>query len=212
MNNNALMPSPLYKVLLVGESTVGKSSIKTRFIDDTFPLDYKATVGIDYKIKSLKINGQNVKLSLWDTAGQERYRSLTKSYFTNANGIILCFDITNKSSFTELKYWIDIIQDYLGDKMVAALVGNKMDQKENRKVSFEEANNLAKGLGIKYFETSAMKDLNINDVFKHLSEKMLDSTIDYLKVDDRNNYNQLHFSLEEENTNTKVSGNSKCCF
>lgn len=169
-------PPYVYKILLIGESSVGKTSIKTRFTDDKFGVDHKATIGLDYKVKSITINENTYKLSIWDTAGQEKYRSLVKSFFYNANGIILCFDITDYKSFSEAKnFWLAEINKFIqskNEKCKLILCGTKLDKKENRKVMYSEAKSYADGLGTKYFETSAMKNLNIEEMFKYLVEEI----------------------------------------
>lgn len=168
----------MYKILVLGESNVGKTSLIKRFVEDTFPLDYKSTVGVDYKIKCVNINEhQAVKLSIWDTAGQERYRSIARSYLNNAQGIILCYDISDKNSFADLEnFWISFAQSYaLKSICRLVIVATKLDKKTNRKVTFEEAKKLADNLGLKYFETSALKNINVNEVFMYLTKKIYKS-------------------------------------
>lgn len=168
----------MYKILVLGESNVGKTSLIKRFVEDTFPLDYKSTVGVDYKIKCVNINEyQAVKLSIWDTAGQERYRSIARSYLNNAQGIILCYDISDKNSFVDLaNFWISFARSYaLKSICRLIIVATKLDKKINRKVTYEEAKKLADDLGLKYFETSALKNLNVNEVFMYLTKKIYKS-------------------------------------
>ncbi len=177
-SNNAIIylnKTPMYKILLLGESNVGKTSLKRRFVEDSFQIDYKATVGIDYKIKCINLNGNNsVRLSIWDTAGQERFRSITRSYLNNANGIILCFDITDRNSFNEIaNFWIGFADNYSNkSNCISILVGTKMDKQNFRKVSYEEAKKLADDLNILYIETSSMKNVNVDDLFHLLGQNI----------------------------------------
>jgi small GTP-binding protein len=180
MNSNSseayiINRTPMYKILILGESNVGKTSLIKRYVDDSFPIDYKATIGVDYKIKCLNINeSEAVKLSIWDTAGQERYRSIARSYLNNAQGIILTFDICDRNSFNEISnFWINFAGTYAKESnCILILVGTKFDRKENRKVLFSEAKQLANELGVFYFETSSMKNVNVNDMFLHLTKEI----------------------------------------
>jgi small GTP-binding protein len=166
---------PIYKILVLGQSNVGKTCLKLRFIEDSFNLDHRPTIGIDYDLKSVKIfNDEIVKLAIWDSAGQERYRSITKLYLKDSHGIILCFDITDRHSFDELSiYWIELIKDHLSHKKnkncKLILVGTKLDKQSSRKVNTNEAKMLAENLNISYFETSAMKNINIEELFVSIS-------------------------------------------
>jgi small GTP-binding protein len=180
--------TPMYKIIVLGESNVGKTSLIKRFVEDTFPLDYKTTVGVDYKIKCVNINEtQAAKLSIWDTAGQERYRSIARSYLNNAQGIIICYDISDRNSFVELaNFWINFAQSYaLKSICRLIIVGTKLDKKMNRKVTYEEGKKLADDLGVSYFETSAMKNLNVSEVFMHLTKEVHKTIEEYEKIKEK---------------------------
>eukprot|EP01133_Synstelium_polycarpum_P007690 gene7690-9002_t len=156
----------LYKIILVGESAVGKSCILVRFTDNTFTPHFAPTLGVDFNVKTIrnKETGQTVKLQLWDTAGQERFKSITQTFYRGSHGVIVVYDITDTKSFERCRTWIEDINQYSAG-MVIVLVGNKSDLNEKRKVSFEQGKALADELGIKFLETSAKENLNVNNVF-----------------------------------------------
>ena len=173
--NKITQTTPFFKILLLGESNVGKTCLKVRYVDDTFPLDYKATIGVDYKIKLVNINSKEaVKLSIWDTAGQERYRSISKSYMHNSQAIILCYDITDRGSYDEIiNYWLPLTRNTVhSTECTIIIVGNKLDKKNFRKVTNEEAKEFCDINNLKYFETSAMKNLNVEELFITIAKEI----------------------------------------
>ena len=167
----------LFKILLIGESGVGKTCILLRFSDDTFPTAHQTTVGVDFKQKMINYKEKTIKMQIWDTAGQERFRTLTNSYYKNANGIILAYDVTDENSFLNVKNWLKQV-DLLTDPSVCKiLIGNKCDvEDQRRKVTFEDGEKLAKEVKIPFFETSAKNSINITHIFnsitKHIIEKI----------------------------------------
>lgn len=181
--NSQILESAQYqfKVLIIGESGVGKTSIKVRYTDNKFTPDLAANVGVDFKKKAVQISPTEiVKLIIWDTAGSEKYRSLAKSYLNNSQGILLCFDLTNRKSFEELNnFWLNFIKEYIDTGVtkkkvcIVYLVGNKNDLK-NREVSYEEAKEFSKGFGGEYFETSALTGDGIEDMFFDLAKDMVE--------------------------------------
>ena len=163
-----------FKILILGDSTVGKTCFLTRYTDKRFEQNYLATVGIDYKLKNIKLNdNKTVKLQIWDTIGQDRFRSITKNYYKGAQGIVLIYDITEKDTFKSVKEWVKSIKNEADEKVVVILVGNKIDCIEERKVSKEEGENLAKELSLPFYECSAKTDTNINEVFTDLVDKLV---------------------------------------
>lgn len=171
-HNNKLNTKKAFKFILVGDSGVGKTSIKHRYLEDIYQIDFKPTIGVDYEIKSVNLNNINYKISLWDTSGQERFRSVTKSYYNNADGVILCFDLTNKLSFINLIYWMENI-NMIANKVAVCLIGTKYDLEGNRKVSLREAKDYAEKLEAKYFEVSSMKNINVQDMFDYLLNEVI---------------------------------------
>lgn len=163
----------LFKLLIIGDSGVGKSSLLLRFADNTFSASYITTIGVDFKIRTINIKGQKVKLQIWDTAGQERFRTITSTYYRGTQGVIVVFDVTNPESFLNVKRWLHEI-DSNCENVQKVLVGNKIDEPVRRVVSEVEARNFATSIGIRYFETSAKENLNVEQMFHSLTENVLE--------------------------------------
>ena len=162
----------LYKILILGDSTVGKTCFLTRYADNTFQENQMATLGVDYKLKNIKMeDGNIVKLQIWDTAGQDRFHSLTRNYFKGAHGIILLYDITTRSSFDNVSKWIKQIKEDASEKVVIILVGNKIDLEHKRAIPTEEGEKIAEDFGLIFFECSAKTGKNINEAFNELIKK-----------------------------------------
>ncbi len=155
----------LYKLLMIGDSGVGKSSLLLRFASDQFEESYMTTVGLDFKIRTVEVDGKVVKLQMWDTAGQERFRTITSSYYRGAQGIVVVYGLDDKKSFENVKQWVDEIDRYAGDGVVKLLVGNKCDVGDARQVTREEAENFAEELKMRYMETSAKTAENVEETF-----------------------------------------------
>ena len=163
----------VYKVLLLGDSTVGKTCVLLKYTDKIFQDTHMMTIGLDYRLKTMKLqNGQDVKLQIWDTAGQDRFRSITKNYYKGSNGIILIYDVTSLKTFENVKSWVSQIHEEISDKVVIYLVGNKVDMEEERKVTTEEGQKLAEELGVPFIETSAKSGLNIDEIFIDIVERI----------------------------------------
>lgn len=161
------------KILTIGESGVGKTCILLRYTDNKFIKHHLTTIGIDYKTKDVNINNQSIKLKIWDTAGQERFRNITQQYYKGADGIVLVFDLTDRNSFEKVREWMKQIQTYTQrDSIGIVLLGNKCDA-ENKAVSVQEANEIASEFKMKFFETSAMNNINIEESFKQLSMEII---------------------------------------
>lgn len=161
------------KILIIGESGVGKSSLLLRFTDDTFDPEQAATIGVDFKVKTLTVDGNKAKLAIWDTAGQERFRTLTPSYYRGAQGVILVYDVANKASFTKLDAWLNELETFATKHdMVKMLVGNKID-KEKREVSKEEGLKFARKHHMLFIEASAKTKEGVQCAFEELVEKIL---------------------------------------
>ncbi|RKP28114.1 P-loop containing nucleoside triphosphate hydrolase protein, partial [Syncephalis pseudoplumigaleata] len=160
-----------FKLLLIGNTNVGKSSILLRFTDDAFlpPEEVSATIGVDFKVKVVEYEDRKYKLTIWDTAGQERFRTLTSSYYRGAQGVILVYDVTNRDTFEELGNWLQELNLYTNNgNIVKMIVGNKVDKESDRVVSREEGQALAEQLGTLFVECSAKTRQNINTAMEQL--------------------------------------------
>ncbi|XP_058097650.1 ras-related protein RABD1 isoform X2 [Magnolia sinica] len=131
----------LFKLLLIGDSSVGKSCLLLRFADDSYVDSYISTIGVDFKIRTVELDGKTIKLQIWDTAGQERFRTITSSYYRGAHGIIIVYDVTEMESFNNVKQWLSEIDRYATDSVCKLLVGNKCDLVENKVVDTQTAKN-----------------------------------------------------------------------
>ncbi|KAJ7993227.1 hypothetical protein DPEC_G00270260 [Dallia pectoralis] len=158
----------MFKLLIIGNSSVGKTSFLFRYADDSFSNSFVSTVGIDFKVKTVYRNDKRVKLQIWDTAGQERYRTITTAYYRGAMGFILMYDITNEESFNAVQDWATQIKTYSWDNAQVIMVGNKCDMDEERVVPPEKGRHLAEQLGFEYYEASAKENINVRQVFERL--------------------------------------------
>jgi len=165
----------LFKLLMIGDSDVGKSSILLRFTEDKFDEEHPCTIGVDFKIKLVSFAGKKINLTIWDTAGQEKFRSLTSSYYRGTQGIVLVYDVTRRESFSNLEQWLNEIEMYSSNaEVVKLLVGNKVD-KENREVTYEEGKAFAKAKNMLFIECSAKTRLGIQQAFEELVHRILDT-------------------------------------
>ncbi|CAG2108537.1 unnamed protein product [Medioppia subpectinata] len=155
----------LFKLLLIGDSGVGKSCLLLRFADDTYTESYISTIGVDFKIRTIELDGKTIKLQIWDTAGQERFRTITSSYYRGAHGIIVVYDVTDLESFNNVKQWLQEIDRYACDNVNKLLVGNKCDLTAKKVVEFAAAKEFAENLGIPFLETSAKSATNVEQAF-----------------------------------------------
>ena len=160
------------KVLLLGDTSVGKTCLLKRYTEDTFQDAYLSTIGFDYKFKIVTLkSGKEVKVQIWDTAGQERFRTIAKSYYRGAHGIILVFDVTNQKTFDNIKMWVNQIKEEASSKVCVILIANKIDSEE-RVVSKEDAAALAKNYELKLYEASAKENINVTEAFQDLIENI----------------------------------------
>ena len=162
----------LFKILIIGESGVGKTCLLLRFTEDSFTTTFLTTIGIDFKIKIINLENKLIKLQIWDTAGQERFRTITKTYYKGAHGIILTYDVTDQDSFKNIRNWIKQIEANAQGNVKRVLVGNKCD-KPDRVVTEEEGKKLADDYSMSFFETSAKTNKNVTEVFYHLTKEIL---------------------------------------
>ena len=188
----------LFKILIIGDSGVGKSSILSRFAEDVYIDSYMSTIGLDFKIKTLFVGNKVVKLQIWDTAGQERFRTVTRSYYHNADSVLIVFDLTNRKSFENINKWIEDINNFCPENICYNIVGNKADIVSNIQVTKDEIENKYK---CKYIETSAKDGNNIDILFDTIAKELYDN----IKKDDLDKKLIQHVS--DDNCRKK----KKCC-
>jgi Ras-related protein Rab-1A len=169
----------VYKILLLGDSEVGKSCFLMRYADNVFVDNYITTIGLDYKLKYVQLDsGQVIKVQLWDTAGQDRYRTIAKNYYKGSHGILLLYDVTKTSSFENIREWIKDIREEVYEKAIIFLIGNKIDKKDQIKIKTEDAEKLAEEFNIPFFEASAKSGENVDEIFKALYKKISEVYVD----------------------------------
>lgn len=164
-----ISPLAKYKLVFLGDQGVGKTSIITRFMYDSFDKNYQATIGIDFLSKTMYLEDRTVRLQLWDTAGQERFRSLIPSYIRDSSVAVVVYDITNRASFLNTSKWIEDVRNERGNDVIIILVGNKTDLSEKRQVSVEEGEDKSSKEGIMFIESSAKAGFNIKALFRKLA-------------------------------------------
>ena len=164
----------LFKLLLIGDSGVGKTSILFRFSDDAFTSTFISTIGIDFKIKTVELRGKKIKLQIWDTAGQERFHTITTSYYRGAMGIMLVYDVTDERSFENIVKWLRNIDEHANEDVEKMILGNKCDIDGKRAVSKERGEAIAREYGVPFLETSAKANTNIDKAFNDLATAILD--------------------------------------
>lgn len=199
----------LLKLLLIGDMAVGKTSLLLKFCDDKFSTNLMSTIGIDFKIKTLEINGKKVKLQIWDTAGQEKYHTITTAYYRGSQGIMMVYDITNLQSFENINRWVKNINDYADDTAVKMIVANKIDmefdEKRGRLISKNRGTELALNHDMDFIETSAKTGENIEQAFELLVRRIL-TQIENNKVDERRSQQGRIIEINAEKNNE-----TNCC-
>ena len=198
----------IFKVLLLGNSNVGKSSLFLRFVDDIWNDTFVPTIGVDFKIKTFEIDSKKIKMQIWDTAGQERFKNIIASYYRGAHGILLLYDVTDKDSFKTLSNWLIEIEKNASKNVLRLLIGNKCDLEEKRVISFNQGKEFADTYGLKFIETSAKKNLNVNEAFETLGRELMNASSDKKIVKQNNNKKISVAKAQDLNINTKKEG---CC-
>ncbi|KAH3756492.1 Rab GTPase [Pelomyxa schiedti] len=172
----------LIKLLLIGDSGVGKSCLLLRFAEDSFTPSFITTIGIDFKIRTIDIDGKRIKLQIWDTAGQERFRTITTAYYRGAMGILLVYDVTDNKSFSNIHNWMRNVDTHAAEDVSKILIGNKCDVNDKRVIEYERGKALADDLRIKFFETSAKNSINVEVAFATIAKDIKERTIDLIPV------------------------------
>ncbi|KAG1714258.1 Ras-related protein Rab-35 [Nymphon striatum] len=195
----------LFKLLIIGDSGVGKSSLLLRFADNTFSGNYITTIGVDFKIRTIEVDGDKVKLQIWDTAGQERFRTITSTYYRGTHGVIVVYDVTSGESFANVKRWLHEI-DQNCEIVNRILVGNKNDDPDRKVVLTEDAQRFADQMGIQLFETSAKENINVEEMFNCITKLVLKT-----KKEQKQRQQQSHVDTITLNKGSKRGKKSKCC-
>jgi len=185
-----------FKLLLIGDSSVGKSSLLLRFCDNVFQEGTVNLTSVDFKTKNIIIDGKTVQLQVWDTAGQERFRTITSSFYRGAHGIIVVYDISDQASFNNVKLWMQEIQRYAAGGVCKMLVGNKVDLEDRRVISTSTVKDYAEGLGISFIETSAKTGQDVDKAFERLATEIVQLNGGYLSGIPRNEVILTHYNRQ----------------
>mmetsp|Transcript_14374 Transcript_14374/g.30337 ORF Transcript_14374/g.30337 Transcript_14374/m.30337 type:complete len:205 (+) Transcript_14374:110-724(+) len=165
------------KLMMIGDSGVGKTALLVRYADDAWMESVLPTIGIDFKIKFLDLQGRRIKLQIWDTAGQERFRTITQAYYRGAMGVLLCYDVTSVQSFNNIRNWVRNIEGNAPQTVNTVLIGNKCDMSSARKVAREKGEALASEFGMKFFESSARLNANVSEAFETIASDVVERLI-----------------------------------
>lgn len=204
----------LFKVVLIGDSGVGKSNLLSRFTRNEFSLESKSTIGVEFATRSINVDGKLIKAQIWDTAGQERYRAITSAYYRGAVGALLVYDITRHVTFENVERWLKELKDHTDSNIVVMLVGNKSDLRHLRAVSTEDGQAFSEKEGLYFMETSALESTNVENAFKQIltqiyrvvSKKALDVGEDPSAVPSKGQ--TINVGTKDDVTATKKVG---CC-
>ena len=199
--------SVFFKILLIGDLGVGKSCVILRYVEGDFPGNIMSSIGVDFKTKQIELDDHSIKMQIWDTAGHEKFRTITTSYYKSAQAIIILYDITQKSSFDHIRNWITEIDKFGKQGVLKVIVGNKLDLENNRKISKEDAENLALKYGVKLWEVSAKDNTNIEEMFVDTIKTLLERNSKIINDIPGSSMNNNFFL----NTNIKAKKKKKCC-
>ena len=200
----------IIKILTLGDTSVGKSSIVLRFSDNKFDDKIFSTIGIDFKTKYIKLDKFSVKVLIWDTAGQEKFQNIAKQYYKGANGVLLIYDISNRKSFERIDFWLkELKENNRIDELFLYLVGNKIDMEDKRVISFQEGEKYAKNNNINFFEVSAKSGKGVTELFNNVINGVMENILKKNEKEEIEDKVRLSTFLER---NYKKEKNKKCCF
>ncbi|KAJ3442949.1 rab gtpase [Anaeramoeba flamelloides] len=202
-----------FKICFIGDEGVGKTSIITRFIYQSFDPDTQSTVGVDFLSKTINIENQSIRLQLWDTAGQERFRCLLPSYIRNSSLAVIVYDVTNTESFENLDFWLQTVKEIRGEDVIIFYVGNKTDLTDQRKISTEEFEKKAQEKGFIHFETSAKTGTNIKQLFNKVTLAIMNNEKKSKKRSKRfsNKQNVVDIQLNNQGETKEKEDSGWCC-
>lgn len=200
----------LFKFLIIGDSCVGKSCLLMRFAHDQFTETFVTTVGVDFSIRTIAVNDKLIKLQIWDCAGQERFRAIVTSYYRGVHGVILAYSVADKKTFDNVKWWYSECKKRCDDTVGFILVGTKSDLNNKREVNYEQGQELAKELGVKFVETSAKIGTYVDDIFDQLTKTTIELYLPKIKINNTsdNTIKKLSKSKPIQENNSKKFG---CC-
>jgi Ras-related protein Rab-1A len=195
-----------FKIVMIGDSGVGKSCILLRFADDKFNENFYATIGVDFRFKNIIVDDKSVKLQIWDTAGQERFKTITSAYYRGADGIIIVYDITDRNSFAHIKDWLDDVNKYTDDNPLKIIVGNKIDLIKDKQINENDMKTMTAQTGIEILECSAKDSIKINDLMEIMTKKLIEK-----KKNEGNKNNTKGMDLNDFNKKNVQNNNNFCC-
>ena len=196
----------IFKVLLLGNSDVGKSSLILRYVDQVWSDTFVPTIGVDFKVKTLELQNKQIKMQIWDTAGQERFRNVISSYFRGAHGILLIYDVTNRDSFKNLESWLIEIEKNASENVLKILIGNKNDLVDDKEIKTEEGQAFANRNGMQFIETSAKENTNVTEAFECLAKLMMEFNSEKKAPTTKNDKKALSASAGKD-----LKTKKKCC-
>jgi len=204
----------IFKIVLIGDTSVGKTNILSKYLSNEFDPDSKATVGVEFGTRDFKIENNTVKVQIWDTAGQERYRSITNAYYKGAKGSLLVYDITNPKTFENVDKWLSDLKTNAEEKISVVLVGNKTDLESERKISLEQGKEKAELFKLAFIETSALNGNNIEKAFNELITDVYKNHHELFEKQAKVEITEKAIDLEHTEENKENPENKKkfCCF
>ena len=205
-----------FKVVIVGDSAVGKSCLLHRFVDNKFTESYISTIGVDFRFKKINTDGYNIKLQIWDTAGQEKFQSISSAYYRNANGIVIVYDLTNQSSFDHINTWIKRVHEHLDENVVKIIIGNKNDLTNERVITSEQIESKINKIKLPFYEASAKESTHVASIFHDFVRKMItqiekENKLKELQKNNNSNIKKEKSSIKLDTTFQNISEKSKVC-